>query len=147
MNGECHEKCPESYFGNNQSRICEPCHLSCSKCSGGSKEECLECPESRFLANKTDSLIGECKCLTGFFENNEKNCGGIFNCFMKEIFPLIQLYLECHFSCDNCTGPGFSKCVTCAGNRGNEDKSPRAGRCLCPADTYDYLEPFCKSMF
>jgi proprotein convertase subtilisin/kexin type 5 len=84
LNGECLEKCPGSYFGNNQSRACEPCHFSCAKCAGENKMDCLECPESRFLSNETDSLIGECKCLHGFFENNEKNCGGIF-AFFNEI--------------------------------------------------------------
>ncbi|XP_026896820.1 proprotein convertase subtilisin/kexin type 5 isoform X1 [Acinonyx jubatus] len=92
--GECHRTCPEHYYADQNTRTCERCHPTCSKCRGKGPLNCLSCVWSYHLAGgicTSDCLVGEYRVKEG-----EK-----FNCE------------KCHESCVECKGPGTKNCTVC----------------------------------
>ncbi|XP_046958233.1 proprotein convertase subtilisin/kexin type 5 isoform X1 [Lynx rufus] len=92
--GECHRTCPEHYYADQDTRTCERCHPTCSKCRGKGPLNCLSCVWSYHLAGgicTSDCLVGEYRVKEG-----EK-----FTCE------------KCHESCVECKGPGTKNCTVC----------------------------------
>ncbi len=55
------------------------------------------------------------------------------------------LYLVCDYSCQSCSGPKNTDCITCAANRGeNITRLPINQICGCPPGFYDYIKPECE---
>lgn len=124
--------CPEGQYYDGTT--CSNCHLSCGKCSGPNKWECLSCPPSRNFQlaevssddnDSMDSLSqlpsasmsGNCICKIGFEERNAKECALVplfSGCELKQYLdPKTGVCTPCDATCTNCTGPGKEDCVTC----------------------------------
>lgn len=109
----CLTSCPIGYWGNTANKICETCHEWCSVCTGPDPMSCTVCKGVALL-----SVSGhECSltCDEGYWGNYETNrCD------------------ECHKSCSNCSGPGYTdNCKAC---RNDAVKQPDSSSCLftCP---------------
>jgi len=93
--GQCVDQCPNAYYIGEyyQTRVCEKCHYSCSKCNYTNCTECNPLYE-RFL-DKTIS-----KCVT--------NCS-------RGTYPDLKTRtcLNCSEKCGECYGPLQNNCLSC----------------------------------
>jgi hypothetical protein len=85
--------CSEGFYDVGAT-VCDPCHYSCSECSGPQVSQCLSCPDAsisyRYLSNNY------CLCNKGYYDDNvSTNCK------------------SCHMSCESCTTAGPSSCSSC----------------------------------
>ncbi|CAB1456489.1 unnamed protein product [Pleuronectes platessa] len=76
-----------------QNGECQQCHKVCHRCSGPSKDDCLNCKEPNFLLNSTCVQ----QCPVGYYaeDKDERVCE------------------RCHFSCESCVGRHSVECRTC----------------------------------
>lgn len=91
----CVASCPDETWKSSIDLKCVVCDVSCKTCSGSSDNNCLSCPEKKYLTE------GKCVavCLDGFFsDNNLKKC------------------TVCHSSCKTCLGSSLSDCSLCFSN-------------------------------
>ena len=51
---ECKESCPQLYFGNTETRVCENCHPECQICSGPELFNCTLCKNNKALYKDED---------------------------------------------------------------------------------------------
>ena len=111
------------------------CHPTCGSCVGRSNSQCSSCNSStRYFDH------GYCRCLGSLFETNQHNCSGID--FNSKI--LVRFFLDCHYSCFNCSGYQENECLYCLGNRGDQFHLPVGGQCKCPAHYTDVLVAQCE---
>ena len=94
--GRCVKKCGEGKYVDAEG-LCHSCHPSCKNCNEGGASACTECAakdNQRLFLHK-----GECKasCPSGFFEEVAS----------QECKP-------CDSTCDSCTGPSPSQCMSCS---------------------------------
>ncbi|CAH1797473.1 unnamed protein product, partial [Owenia fusiformis] len=76
---------------------CEVCHADCIHCTGGTRYDCTQCAENRFL----DQTVGCVQtCPDGYF--------GYVN---REL--VVQECQRCHQSCFTCKGPHRGDCTKC----------------------------------
>uniref|UniRef100_A0A671RA21 Proprotein convertase subtilisin/kexin type 5-like n=1 Tax=Sinocyclocheilus anshuiensis TaxID=1608454 RepID=A0A671RA21_9TELE len=93
VNGHCQffSDCSLHTFTDKDSQ-CKPCHKSCLRCSGTSKEQCLSCNPKHFLLKQTCVST----CPDGYYVDEAK-----------------QECVQCHVNCASCHGHHSNDCTTC----------------------------------
>ncbi|CAB3996348.1 Hypothetical predicted protein [Paramuricea clavata] len=109
----CVRTCSPGYVLDRMKRACVPCHESCDRCMGATRDQCLSCKDSQ------DSLQGSvCKksCGDGMYRN-----------------PETSRCESCHPLCKTCSGGGKEACTSCV-----EGLSYSLSQCLssCGEDEY-----------
>jgi hypothetical protein len=118
------------------------CHFTCKLCIGGTANNCLSCPgnSNRFLTTS-----GSCRCLQGFYNNNQAACGQCLpycvtcittgstctSCLIHQFIASVGRCQDCRFSCNNCATIE-TNCTSCPPNRLLAVVSS-AGSCSCIA--------------
>ncbi|EAR88128.2 zinc finger lsd1 subclass family protein (macronuclear) [Tetrahymena thermophila SB210] len=136
----CEENCQQNQFLDNTDATCEPCHFSCSSCSGPTNNQCQSCSGSMFLYQNQCAST----CPDGYFQdiqNNKcslcnsscKTCNSVNFCLSCQP-PLINyknyciqtcpsgFYTDtstnqcqpCYSSCQSCSGPSANECLECS---------------------------------
>lgn len=96
LNGTCIESCPNQYYLSRKSNECYSCNPTCKTCTA---DRCSSCWPGWTLDDR-----GQCKPTT------EMTCApGTYLDGVK--------CLQCHVSCQSCTGPSFSQCSSCFNNK------------------------------
>ncbi|EGR29768.1 leishmanolysin family protein, putative [Ichthyophthirius multifiliis] len=92
----CREQCPNGYYQDNTNNICAKCDMSCIKCSGASKNDCLECGFLTYLEE------GKCvkQCSNNFQLINQKTCE-------KSVSQ------GCEQECERCDSDVHEQCTKC----------------------------------
>ncbi|CAM4558064.1 unnamed protein product [Lepidochelys olivacea] len=94
---ECLPSCPEYYYDDRDTNVCERCHPTCSSCEGKGALSCTSCVWSYHLAGGicySECFAGEYKVAEGDQSKCEK----------------------CHDTCVECKGPGPLNCTVCPAN-------------------------------
>ncbi|EGR31614.1 zinc finger lsd1 subclass family protein, putative [Ichthyophthirius multifiliis] len=110
----CVENCPDTFFGDKTTQMCQQCGPNCTSCDPLNINQCLSC--------KGDLFLYEGKCI--------KNCP-------EQYFENISLNNNICDSCDptclSCFGKENNKCISC-----NGDYYFYKNYCLrdCPEGTY-----------
>lgn len=151
---ECVKKCPLKQWVNTDIGQCIPCNNACDSCFGPSSDNCLSCKNGYFFNYHCLD-----KCPDGYFEDTElKECLPCStNCLKCSHLPNVctkcktDFILDdnsrciendeslasniiCHESCNKCTGPLSTECLSCKKNFKFLN-----GKCIndkCPSDYY-----------
>eukprot|EP00732_Lithocolla_globosa_P000524 Lithocolla_globosa_v1_NODE_168_length_5520_cov_7.529003.p2 type:complete len:326 gc:universal NODE_168_length_5520_cov_7.529003:4500-3523(-) len=114
----CQITCEDGYFANELTRVCEPCHPTCSTCMGPGGDKCIRCITG--LQRINDDADGVCECPSGEFKPSEKS----------------TTCTECEGVCNECRYAGYfdsnlpqSICTACPA-----PYSLFKGRCDCPIE-------------
>ncbi|KAL4438918.1 hypothetical protein ABPG74_016638 [Tetrahymena malaccensis] len=123
----CSKDCPQGYFKNSESKTCEKCDFSCSKCNGPSNQNCLDCHILSYLKNNT--CVSECG--EGYFKNKQsKQCQkcieGCVKCSNDKVCEecdALNGYIQssnlckntfCDSQCLTCVPHQKEKCTSCS---------------------------------
>lgn len=106
---ECVEICPDGYYGNTDTRTCEPCKEACLTCANA--DQCTSCPDGSYLY---DHQCGDCPAYH-FGDDSDNTC-----------YP-------CDPSCATCDEATFLDCTSC-----ENDLFLYEGTCIkpCPDGYY-----------
>jgi proprotein convertase subtilisin/kexin type 5 len=117
--GSCTYKCADTQFLKTSivPYTCENCVAPCKKCN--SSTDCIECEDGKFLRVKDNICYSVCP--NGTYANVKK-C------------------LECHDSCETCSGPSPRKCLTCK-TTDHQFFYPIENRCESECQTGYYEDP------
>ncbi|KAE8748948.1 hypothetical protein FOCC_FOCC004353, partial [Frankliniella occidentalis] len=144
LDNACVSRCPpRSYLSKDAS--CLPCHESCETCAGPGPDSCLSCAPAHLRV--TDLAVCLQQCPDGYFEDSEKgvcipcaaNCVSCSDqpdrctvCAPRLLMHGSKCYAacppgtfnitsdkcqECHSSCDTCSGPDETQCISCPAGR------------------------------
>ncbi|KCV67483.1 TKL protein kinase [Fonticula alba] len=120
--GACAFPCPEglSTFAHSPNGACEPCHHTCTRCTGPSANQCTACLPGLLLDQATGQCLPPAACPPGTYRHSTN--------------PTVCR--SCHASCGECRGPSADQCTLCT-----DDKTLLAGRCHdgCPPGHFCYL--------
>ena len=97
LNGsnECINVCVNTKeFYNTPTVQCEPCHPSCSTCSGFLNSECFSCENGFFLENST-TCVASCTSDSEFENAGNNRCD------------------SCHSTCKTCSASTKNDCLSC----------------------------------
>lgn len=112
--------CPcNTGFYDSGVQICSACHNSCLTCNGPSSSQCLTCPTSSNRATVINAS-NQCPCLVNFYDNATN----------------IKVCLNCHPSCNTCTGSGSNQCLTCPPASNRSSVVNGSNQCLCSTGFY-----------
>ena len=138
LNNTCVKVCPLGTFGSlprdeagsdNQtsykSRMCLPCHLSCSECYGQGKDHCSRCQEDKLLLSTHSECVSNCP--DGYVSDQTagrcQTCTGqchtcIINSNSTQICTSCPPHLvlrssSCQARCGDSEYPEGGKCETC----------------------------------
>ena len=100
-NGACLQQCPDGFFPNLDTRICDACSVGCSRCYGPSLQECFECSSNYHFIQIFTCMPS---CTSSFFFYHTTH-----TCLRK-----INLTLACHSECASCFGTSSDSCSSCA---------------------------------
>ncbi|KAL4470417.1 hypothetical protein ABPG74_012028 [Tetrahymena malaccensis] len=79
--------------------ICKKCNQTCKTCSGSSEYDCLSCIDDKKFYQDKNSIQKTCiQCQV----NNKQ--------FIKD-----DMCLDCHDTCQTCSGTSETECITCDG--------------------------------
>jgi proprotein convertase subtilisin/kexin type 5 len=129
INGQC--ICLAGYSRMSDSYKCEPCHYTCSTCSGRDYKSCLTCRDPF-----TTPINGICQCTDGtYFDNTYMSCTQCTSpcktCLGRPYYctscnngytlygntcvctNLAVCATNCHSSCRTCSGPNSNQCLSC----------------------------------
>lgn len=136
--GHCTKTCGNGFYANTSSRTCEKCSDGCMSCTDANT--CNACSDDFLNEN------GKCvsKCSDKYFETSDRKClpcdsncqtckiestlcTSCSNKFLqgtKCVTECDEKYylsdakcLRCHPSCEKCSGPGSSNCLSCPSGR------------------------------
>ena len=143
--GQCLNPCPDGYWGDNATKICEPCYIdsgsspfSCATCSkGGNSNECDSCNDGTYLHPSPGP--GEClrSCPKGFWGDSSTNT--CEPCYTNVSEP---------FSCATCSAGLNTNCTSC--NSGSFLYPVPEGQCVrsCPGGYWgDTATKTCKPCY
>ena len=92
---------------------CQPCHASCSTCSGPNATQCLSCAGDAFLW--LEQCIPECPATT-VLDRAHNTClkcqFGLYDYFHDRLVGYSRC-LPCGLSCATCSGALDTDCITC----------------------------------
>lgn len=110
--------CDKGYFGPN---CAQECHNSCDECEVEGRNGCSKCyGASKF--NEDKETTAEFKEMTGFTDVSlgSCDCGGDDTEKLKSGLPAVyhhdkekKVCFKCHWSCEDCKGPGEQDCTSC----------------------------------
>lgn len=118
----CYGTCPDTYFGNITSSICQACSTNCKSCTNSTV--CTVCADTYLL----QALACVSSCSTGYFADtvggvaacstcrtNCTSCTALSTCTAcKQQFYLSSgNCLSCSVACNGCTGPNQNQCTNC----------------------------------
>ena len=110
--GSC--DCPpgQFYMATISPAVCQPCMISCVRCSGPAASQCTKCPPHGTL--QTD---GTCKCDLFYIMDASGSCTPQSS---SAVCPVPNTFMKddgacgvCDGSCRTCLGPLPSHCMTC----------------------------------
>ncbi|EGR30848.1 hypothetical protein IMG5_122490 [Ichthyophthirius multifiliis] len=120
----CREQCPIGYFQDKINNICAKCDISCIKCSGPSKNDCLKCG---FLA-----YLEEGKCV--------KQCSNDFQ-LVNQNTCVKSVSQGCQQECEKCYYDVHEECTEC---KNQFFLNLKTGKCVvanqCPEGTFANIE-------
>ena len=91
----CESTCPEGYFPNSTTNICDACNGACATCTGPTDTECSTCNIGFYLQPSSTTCLTTCPS-EGFWPNSSTNtCDA------------------CHSYCQICTGSDSNQCSSC----------------------------------
>ena len=90
----CLDSCTDGYWPDDASNQCQPCHGSCSICSGPENTVCTACSSGFFLQPLSTTCSDSCPA--GYGGNSSTN-----TC------------VQCDTSCSTCSGPNNNQCSAC----------------------------------
>ena len=162
-NEQCSAACPPSYFPD-QNGVCQPCHASCSACTGGGISECIACSDPTTVLDNgycneecspgSLNVVGYCTtcdaaCLT--CAKSLTNClvcaspsqvllngACLDECPAKFFSNGTRTCEQCHTNCASCAGTSENDCLTCVENRqlDIQNSTLSTGSCDCPVGTF-----------
>uniref|UniRef100_A0A0B7BDJ9 P/Homo B domain-containing protein n=1 Tax=Arion vulgaris TaxID=1028688 RepID=A0A0B7BDJ9_9EUPU len=91
LTSTCVTDCPKEFYKDG--KMCLPCEMSCSSCSGPTLTQCLSCPLGHSFQLSNNQRICSVECLAGFFLKNN-SC------------------LPCDSNCKECSNTD-SSCTSC----------------------------------
>lgn len=171
FNGQCVDTCPNGYFANlyHHCQLCHATCLKCTGHEMGKCEACIQgyvlhggnclpdCPKGFYKSHTNNCELCDKSCLT-CVDGTDKNCttcekdkhliSGMCHAESKcpknyylRILPTGKECLPCHHSCQTCSGPSPTSCLSC-----RENATFRKGVCiLCLNDEYfDQDTKFCE---
>lgn len=134
LNGKCLNKCPDGFYGDKKRKECMPCFLGCDICDSVG---CLNCSQ-----NWTKAKKGRCVLRSS---NNCDECKNLKSNYSNGFYILITLMLaeyyengqchSCHSTCETCTGPTESDCLTCS-----SDLLLQSNKCINVCDEGFFVE-------
>ena len=102
----CCITCPDGYYGETSTFICNLCDVSCLTCNGATMSQCLTCPNGRYLSGS--------QCL--FCDSNCVNCSGsatqCTSCETNEFLSNALTCDLCNSTCKTCD-LNANKCTGC----------------------------------
>jgi len=122
----CREDCPVTFFGEVNSRVCEPCYVTCQVCTDPTNYcpicrhnawmmrppgQCLpKCPES-YYGDLGDRTCKPChsNCLE-CFGSKADNC---ITCADSTMWSDNGACKSCHPTCARCRGGTYKDCIAC----------------------------------
>ena len=113
------ENCPDGTYGDDDTRSCMPCHISCATCKGKTSKDCKLCNFRQGYA-KSEKDKDEClelMCKEGTFR-------------YIDISKSLAWCAPCYFTCKTCDDFGGHNCITC-GRKFRALPSNVTGRTLC----------------
>jgi hypothetical protein len=154
INGQC--ICLTGYSRIGDSYKCEPCHSTCSTCSGRDYKSCLTCRDPF-----TTPINGICQCTDGtYFDNTYMSCSQCMSpcktCLSRPYYctscnngytlygntcvctNLAVCATQCHSSCRTCSGPNSNQCLSCKSSAVYLNNM-----CNCPYKSYMSLTGDC----
>ncbi|EAS04000.3 EGF-like domain protein (macronuclear) [Tetrahymena thermophila SB210] len=121
--------CMKGYAVQNQDPYyCQPCPYFCTDCQSSLNNVTQKFDVTCNQCSDTNRQLPHCDCNTGYY-----NVPGDSNC------------KKCHYSCDQCIGPGINDCLSCPTGRISYYPSKNMGfQCICPSNQYDKIgDPTC----
>ena len=115
--GQCLDPCPDGYWADESTQICQPCYnnpsgsaqQACATCSGPEGTNCLTCFTSTYHFSVDMSCLSTCP--PGYYADDfpypNNRCG---QCYQNN--PSISL----DGTCATCSGPDSNQCLTCNGS-------------------------------
>ncbi|XP_061555258.1 proprotein convertase subtilisin/kexin type 5-like [Phycodurus eques] len=123
--GKCVSVCPEGFYGDEDTNDCEECHAECTTCSGLGDDDCASCGDGKILENGQCVTEGDvCPVLT--FRSGDGEC------------------VECHPSCESCSGQNKNQCSKCTKGRFLSPQQTCVSKCP-PGSFGDRLSGECEA--
>lgn len=95
--GQCLSIAPyPNYYKDEVTRKFLICDVSCATCNGPANNNCLTCPEKSYFLINYNSSGDTCYSTTPDYHYFDTN-----------------IYKQCYFSCQTCSGPESDKCTQC----------------------------------
>nr|CAD7424203.1 unnamed protein product [Timema monikensis] len=144
LDNVCVSRCPPRSFPS-QGGSCWPCHESCETCAGAGQDSCVTCAPAHMRLSDLSVCLQQCP--EGYYENTEQkscipcqpNCGScqdrpdhctscdhhlvLYDNKCHAACPANTYETQdygceaCHASCDQCSGPNETHCVSCRAGR------------------------------
>lgn len=139
----CINPCPDGYFSNFITGLCEICHSSCLTCFGATSKDCTSCYKGYFLMTVAPDFSCVQACPASFWVDISS-----YTC------------KPCDSSCFSCDGSSSSDCLSCMNGRyilsgvcyetcpyaTFGDSSSMSCQAICPEFTYsDWSSRVCLS--
>uniref|UniRef100_UPI00358E187A proprotein convertase subtilisin/kexin type 5-like n=1 Tax=Myxine glutinosa TaxID=7769 RepID=UPI00358E187A len=94
LENSCAAACPNGFYGDEVELRCQKCHPSCATCFGILASHCLSCTSGAILSANHCKRMSVCSH-NEFLDDERGTCS------------------PCHPSCESCSGPGRSLCLSC----------------------------------
>ena len=132
--GECLVSCPDGYWADESTQICQPCYnnpdgsatqQACATCSGPEGTNCLTCFAGTYYFSVDMSCLSTCP--PGYYADDSPYPDNLCRqCYQND--PSISL----DGTCATCSGPDSNQCLTCNGSWYLDSTT---GKCVdsCPA--------------
>ncbi|CAG9314012.1 unnamed protein product [Blepharisma stoltei] len=137
--------CNPFYFFNSTTGLCDPCSLTCSKCS--EKAVCDECANPKEMKNNGN---GVCSCSdpNSYFDHSELTCPcspGFYN-------NTDGVCTACGLACKACSEKECTECydpamepsgINCTCTDPNAEIDIKTEKCVCKEGYFEYIKNVC----
>ncbi|KRX00339.1 Insulin-like growth factor binding protein, N-terminal [Pseudocohnilembus persalinus] len=99
--------CQDGYYDDGENSDCQVCDSQCRTCEG-TADNCTSC-----FGKYRVGAAPTCTCKEGYFDDGEN-----LDCQTIEEYERFILFIgdDCHYSCNQCVGQEYERCVTCNNN-------------------------------
>ncbi|KAL4442387.1 hypothetical protein ABPG74_005728 [Tetrahymena malaccensis] len=123
--------CIQGYAVQNQDPYyCQSCPYFCNDCLSTLNNVTEKYDVVCNTCSDANRDLPKCDCKFGYYS-----------------VPGDPICKKCHYSCDQCTGPGINDCLTCPAGRIQYHVSKNVSfQCICPSNSFDQIgSPSCVS--
>ncbi|KAL4481587.1 hypothetical protein ABPG74_007676 [Tetrahymena malaccensis] len=157
--------CKEGYY-EDTNKNCKQCSKICLTCNGPSDKQCLTCKNYIYQNTCYDNPPPHSYCDHGYTLNDSGDCVYCDNkmyanslgiCILPckqgckicisidKCIYLDDTYKNCDVSCQTCSGPSSSECVSCSSNTRFFDST--SNTCKCIANFEEVGQPDCQYIY